>query len=43
MICPLCNSNLEGGLIFDTFKEQYGGDEQRALAAAKMYGANQTY
>ncbi len=39
--CPKCNSNLEGGLIFDTFMEQYG-DEQKALEAADAYGATKT-
>ena len=41
MICPNCNSNLEGGLIFDTFMEQYG-DEDKALETAAMYGATKT-
>lgn len=38
MICPNCNANLEGDLIFDTFLEKYG-DEQKALETAEMYGA----
>ena len=41
MKCPVCNSNLEGGLIFDTFMEQYN-DEAKALEAAEMYGATKT-
>ena len=41
MICPRCKSNLEGGLIYDTFIEKYG-DEQKALESAKMYGATKT-
>jgi len=41
MICPHCNSNLEGGLIFDTFFKQYG-DKEKALETAAMYGATET-
>lgn len=41
MICPNCESNLEGDLIFDTFMKQYG-DEEKALATAGMYGATKT-
>ena len=41
MICPNCKSNLEGGLIFDTFMEQYG-DRERALSVASGYGATET-
>ena len=39
--CPSCNANLEGGLIFDTFMEQYK-DEAKALETAKCYGATKT-
>jgi len=41
MICPKCTSNLEGGLVFDTFMEQYN-DEAKALEVASMYGATKT-
>lgn len=41
MICPNCNANLEGDLIFDTFLEKYG-DEAKALEVAAMYGATKT-
>lgn len=39
--CPKCKSNLEGDLIFNTFFERYL-DENKALDAAKMYGATKT-
>ena len=42
MICPKCNSNLEGQLIYETFLDQYAGDETKALEAAAMYGATKT-
>jgi len=38
MICPKCKTNLKGELIYETFLKQYR-DEQKALDAAKMYGA----
>ena len=41
MICPNCNANLEGDLIFEDFLELYG-DEQKALETAAMYGATKT-
>lgn len=41
MICPNCNSNLEGDLIYNTFLEKYG-DEVKALETAAMYGATKT-
>lgn len=41
MICPNCNANLEGGLIYETFLEKYG-DEQKALETAECYGATKT-
>lgn len=41
MICPNCNANLEGDLIFDTFLGKYG-DETKALEVAAMYGATKT-
>ena len=41
MICPNCNSNLDGELIYDTFLERYG-DEFKALEVAAMYGATKT-
>lgn len=42
MICPNCNANLEGDLIFETFLGKYFGDEEKALEAAAMYGATKT-
>ena len=39
--CPSCKADLQGGLIFDTFMEQYG-DEAKALETAKYYGATKT-
>ena len=41
MICPSCKSDLEGGLIFDTFMEKYG-DRKKALEIADDYGATET-
>lgn len=41
MICPNCNANLEGGLIYETFFEKHG-DEHKALEIAEMYGATKT-
>ena len=41
MICPNCNVNLEGDLIYETFLAKYG-DETKALEAAAMYGATKT-
>lgn len=41
MICPLCQSNLEGGLIYQTFLEEYD-DHDKALDTAGHYGATQT-
>jgi hypothetical protein len=41
MICPNCKTNLEGGLVYDTFFEQYQ-DETEALRIAEMYGATKT-
>ena len=40
-VCPSCKANLHGGLIFDTFMEQYK-DEAKALETAKCYGATKT-
>ena len=39
--CPNCNSNLEGGLIYQTFLEQ-GHSPEQALDYAKGYGATAT-
>ena len=41
MKCPACKSDLQGGLIFDTFMEKYG-DESKAIEEASMYGATKT-
>jgi len=41
MICPNCKTNLEGGLIYQTFLDMYN-DEEKALKTAKMYGATKT-
>jgi len=41
MICPKCNSNLEGGLIYEHFLKEYE-DEEKALQTAQMYGATKT-
>ena len=40
--CPNCGMDFDGGLIFDTFMEQYDGDEEKALESASMYGATKT-
>jgi rubrerythrin len=39
--CPRCKVSLEGSLIFDTFLAKYN-NEERALEAAKAYGATKT-
>jgi len=41
MICPNCENNLEGDLIYETFLAKYS-DEQKAIKTAKMYGATKT-
>lgn len=41
MICPKCKSNLEGGLIYEHFLQEYG-DENKALEIAALYGATKT-
>jgi hypothetical protein len=41
MICPKCNINLEGELIYKTFLKKYK-DKKKALKIAKMYGATST-
>ena len=41
MICPNCKTNLEGGLIYQTFLDMYN-DKEKALKTAKMYGATET-
>ncbi|MCK5021079.1 MAG: hypothetical protein KAS32_28975 [Candidatus Peribacteraceae bacterium] len=40
-ICPNCKVSLEEGLIYDHFLKEYGGDEERALKTASMYGATE--
>ena len=45
MICPKCKSNLEGGLIYESFLTMYEGTvnpKAKALDAAAMYGATPT-
>ncbi len=39
--CPNCNTDLDGGLIFQTFMEKYN-DRAKALETAEMYGATET-
>lgn len=41
MHCPMCNNNLEGELMYDTFFKQHH-NEQKALEYAAMYGATKT-
>ena len=41
MKCPACKSDLQGGLIFDTFMEKYG-DESKAIEESRKYGATKT-
>lgn len=41
MICPNCKTDLQGGLIYDTFLDMYN-DEDKALEIAAMYGATKT-
>lgn len=41
MLCPNCNNDLDGELIYTTFLEKYQ-DEQKALETAAMYGATKT-
>lgn len=41
MICPNCKSNLEGGLIYETFLALHG-DPEKARMDAAMYGATET-
>lgn len=41
MICPNCEVDLDGDLIYETFFAKYG-DEVRALRYAEMYGATKT-
>ena len=41
MICPSCNTNLEGELIYETFLKRYK-DKEKALKTAEMYGATET-
>lgn len=40
--CPSCNTDLNGGLIFEHFLKEYDGDREKALATADMYGATET-
>ena len=40
--CPSCGMDFDDGLIFDTFMEQYEGDEEKALETASHYGATKT-
>ena len=40
MICPGCKTDLAGGFIYDHFLAEYGGDDERALQTAAMYGAS---
>ena len=39
--CPNCSVDLNGGLIWQTFMDQYQ-DEVKADEAAEMYGATRT-
>ena len=39
--CPNCNTDLDGGLIFETFMAKYN-DRAKALEVAEMYGATET-
>ena len=39
--CPSCNTNLDGGSIFESFMEKYN-DRAKALEVAEMYGATET-
>jgi hypothetical protein len=41
MHCPLCHSDLNGGLIYQTFFDQHG-DHDKALETASHYGATAT-
>lgn len=41
-LCPKCNTTLDGDLIYETFLEEYEGDESRALETAEMFGATKT-
>lgn len=40
--CPNCGMDFDGGLVFDTFMEQFDGDEEKALEYASGYGATKT-
>lgn len=42
MICPACKTDLDGGLIYDTFFKMYGGNKEKALKTAEAYGATET-
>ena len=37
--CPHCNTDLNGGFIWDTFFERHGSEEE-ADRISKMYGAS---
>lgn len=42
MRCPECETDLDGGLIYDTFIKMYNGDKEKALRVAEHYGATET-
>lgn len=41
--CLHCGSDLNGERVYDHFLKEYGGDWQKALAAASMYGCRKGY
>ena len=41
MLCPHCNYDLDGELIYETFIKK-GYSEERSIEIAEMYGATKT-
>ena len=39
MNCPGCGNDLSGGSIYEHFLEKYGGNKEKALETAALYGA----